>query len=218
MKTITLLLATTALATILSSCQRTTTEATADTTQIAENRNNQFTDDQGRLTSFEGIMASIEELNSFPVAYDDSYFSNYESMTSQLNKAFKLPCDTLSQSMLPDTLMCDSKLHFIWKKSFDNYTLVDFATTSFGTKGESTFHHLVTVDDLGFIIDVLPEWAAMYSIAVENPNGGTSAGVEFKTGNIDGAIVTITSAREDGPIETAQLDDEGKFIKYKAGK
>jgi hypothetical protein len=164
-----------------------------------------------RINSLVSILDSIPEVN-LPLSYDEQYFNNYDTLNSLKDINPKRLCTLLSAQFIPDSVFCETNANFIWKKSFDTYTLINFVTTYLNTKGWCFYHHLVTVNNKGEVIDLYPEWAAYYSVSVENPNGGTSAGEEIRVGDIqDNPVIRITSLGN-GMDRMKEISADGHFV------
>jgi hypothetical protein len=135
---------------------------------------------------FRKIIPSIPE-QEVPVTYNENYFTG-SSPDDVVKGALVMHGDAIRY--LPDSLYlgADDSAYLVWKSTLqDSVTVIDFITTPRSPKGQSILHNLITVGPSGKILDCKVRWAGLFSTSVENPNGGTSAGIELTTGSIDWA-------------------------------
>ncbi len=165
------------------------------------------------ITSLKEIITLLPEA-TFPISYTEEKndFNKY-GMNFGPENGIHRSCIAL-QGMLPETLRCGKGVYFTWKSSFNGFTLIDFVTVDTNAKGECILHHLATVNEEGVIIDTKAEWAGVYAIAVENPNGeGTSTGVEYTSGTVEADPVTrISSYSLDGDGDVVEISPDGHFV------
>lgn len=103
---------------------------------------------------------------------------------------------------------------FKWKKIEENYTLLCFTTFEMFAKGGSTEYYIASIaenimDGEYYPIDII-NIAASRAISTENPYGGTSAGVEYQYGYINGNGTLITTSLN-GDSTQFNVSENGKF-------
>ncbi len=116
--------------------------------------------------------------------------------------------DNFKKLNLLEEIYCDS-VQFLWSHTTADWIMVCVETSSMNAKGMSFEYTLVTLGE-GLIKKDKLTWAGSYSISTENPHGGTSAGVEYRTGKID-ITGTNVSTTYNGKTETYSIDYDGKF-------
>lgn len=114
---------------------------------------------------------------------------------------------------------------FYWKYKADNYTLVCFSTFEMYAKGGTTEYYIATLalekeeeaEEDGpkyYLIDI-SNIAASRSISTENPNGGTSSGLEYQYASLnkgsDKMIFFSTTLNEESLIYN--ISQNGKITK-----
>ncbi len=103
---------------------------------------------------------------------------------------------------------------FKWKKIEENYTLLCFTTFEMFAKGGSTEYYIASVtenimDGEFYPIDIV-NIAASRAISTENPNGGTSAGIEYQYGYINEKGTLLTTSLN-GDSTQFNISEAGKF-------
>ncbi len=193
----------------LSSCTSKSKEATLDSTAGNIDSLSVSEIEEQAIASLSVIIPLIPEAE-FPLSYTETD-NDFEAYTEESKVVYK-SCNAL-RNILPDSVLCDGNVYFVKKGSFSDLTIIDFVTTWMNAKGPCTYHHLVTVNNKGEVIDIYPEWAAMYAMAVENPNGGTSAGIAFRYGTIETSpMIRITSYPEEGESKMIEVSPDGHFV------
>jgi hypothetical protein len=160
--------------------------------------------------NFAEIVRALPE-NEKELEYNETFFTDYEAIQEAKSKMIKKAC---TKGMFPESVNCQDTVYFAWKMPVHEFMLVCFMTIDWNAKGPSVLYHLMTVENsTGERIECLPNWAASYSFAVENPDGGTSAGAQYVPGSITNSpVLRISTQDEKGSDITFELSPDGRFV------
>lgn len=152
------------------------------------------------------ILSKLEQAN-LPIIANEEYLDN-----SSPYKQYPISLKDYESLNLTSDLGVDT-LSFLWKHVTADWILVCLQTSTLYAKGMTDEYILISLGE-GLIPQDKIIWVGNYAIPTENPNGGTSSGVEYRTGTIDMLGQTITTSYE-GITQKFVIDYDGKFIEQK---
>ena len=111
---------------------------------------------------------------------------------------------------LIEDIFYEDSVTFLWKNETENFTEICLRTFGLYIKGGSYEYYLITFDNSYDKIEHLLV-AGYWSISVENPYGGTSAGEKWHDAVIDstGLYMSLDNESESGEYH---LEPNGEFL------
>jgi hypothetical protein len=199
---------------LLTSCGGNSSEKNAsDSTAAVVDSTTKNAKDTANNSPFKTIIATLPEQMT-TINYNEDYLSDDAALEKYQSSVKPVPC---AQAMLPDSISCADSVYFGWKISYEKFTLVSCMTSDWNAKGSSAMYHLLTIDNSnGAIIDCRPEYAGAYAVAVENPNGGTSAGIQYTTASLQVkpsfSVATVDRESDSDTATVYELNPDGHFV------